>query len=163
MLLALTFGVASCGEQHEAPPEKTQVAETSRRVVALLDYVAADYGAAVKDGQVMNSTEYEVQVAFLADASELTGSLGGSAQSSEINGAIRHASEVVRERGAASQVATACRTARDLLLSTYAISLFPTRAPSFRRGAELYAHPPRRTAYGGSERNVAFRCALVQG
>ena len=47
--------------------------------MALLDYVAADYGGAVADGKVVSPDEYAEQGRFIADARQIAHELAGSA------------------------------------------------------------------------------------
>jgi hypothetical protein len=49
----------------------TDGADDARRLTAILHYVAADYGGAVRDGQAVSQTEYAEQVDFLVDVATL--------------------------------------------------------------------------------------------
>src|SRR5687768_8349636 len=50
-------------------------AEDARRLAAVLDYVAADYGEAVADGVVVDPEEYEEQLELLDEARRLAARL----------------------------------------------------------------------------------------
>ena len=53
-------------------------ARQTQQVAALVDYIAADYPAAVKDGQVVDESEYAEQRNLIEEASKLLPRLGGS-------------------------------------------------------------------------------------
>lgn len=110
-----------------------------RRVVALLDYVAADYEGAVRDGTVVDAAEYEEQLAFLREASERTKLLSGHDDTRrEVTAVIEAAMQLALARGPAAKVADATRRARGLLVDGYELRLGPALAPSLERGRTLY-------------------------
>jgi len=135
VLVLLLF--TSCLESPPGPVENAGLEETARRLVALLDYVAADYPDAVKSGEVVNALEYDEQKKFLGDAAELASSLPDDAHR-EAESAIANAAALVLARAPAVEVAQACRKARDPLLARYRVVLGPARTPSFEHGMVLF-------------------------
>ena len=134
-LVLLLF--TACVESPREPDESASLEETARRIVALLDYVGADYPEAVNSGQVLNSLEYDEHKTFLRDAAELTSSLPENPRR-EVEAAIKKAADLVLSRAPAVEVAQACRKARDPLLARYRAVLGPARTPSFERGMVLF-------------------------
>ena len=128
---------ASCRESH--PPAGDPVADDRvRRAAALLDYVAADYGEAVVDGQIASETEYREQVDFLRGAREIVAELP-AAQAEPVLARIAEAAQLVDVRAAAAQVLAACRAARAELLDRTGVTLGPSASVSLARGGEIFA------------------------
>lgn len=65
LLLALATAAALSGALAAAPDEKAQT------VVHMLDYISGDYPNFVRDGQVLNQSEYAEQLEFAAQATAL--------------------------------------------------------------------------------------------
>ncbi|HET8646995.1 MAG TPA: hypothetical protein VFO85_15980, partial [Vicinamibacteria bacterium] len=74
--VALAAGCTPARTDVRTPPPR---ASDAQRVVALLDYVAADYALAVSGGVVTSADEYAEQVRFVADALEIARELVGAA------------------------------------------------------------------------------------
>lgn len=110
-----------------------------RRIVALLDYVAADYPDAVRDGVVTSDAEYQEQLAFLREAKERLAALPGHADTRAVGTAIEDATRLVAARGSAAEVADATRRGRALLVAGFGLRLGPSLNPSLERGRTLFA------------------------
>ncbi|NOY25934.1 MAG: c-type cytochrome [Oligoflexia bacterium] len=111
--------------------------EDARRLGAILDYVAADYGGAVADGQVSSDNEYAEQVGFLKDAKELAQQLPPT--SVDVSAGIDDLVDSVDALAPASQVTAAALLLRHDVLEAYDVELTPTAAVSRQVGARLYA------------------------
>src|SRR5687768_16104395 len=76
IVVALALLVTACSSPAPppAPPGASQEDEI-RRFGAILDYVAADYAAAVVDGKIVDQGEYDEQIVFLKDAVALSAKL----------------------------------------------------------------------------------------
>ena len=129
--------LSACGARGTAPVDDHAV----RRVVALIDYVAADYGGAVRDGQVADENEYKEQLAFLKEAGERAAALpaGKGDARSRVLTALDAATQLVMARAPAPRVVEAMRNARDLVIRGYDIELGPSFPPSLERGRKLFA------------------------
>ncbi len=66
-MLALATAATLSGALAAAPDEKAQT------VVHMLDYISVDYPNFVRDGQVLNQSEYAEQLEFAAQATALFG------------------------------------------------------------------------------------------
>lgn len=138
-LVIAILALSACGTSSVEP--ETGDKHATRRVVALLDYVAADYGGAVKNGAVVDEAEYREQLAFLSEASERLVLLPAAKRASrdEVLTAIQEATQLASMHGEPAAVAAAVRRARGLLIANYGVRLGPSAAPSSERGRELFA------------------------
>ena len=133
--------LASC-DAHSSTAQ-SDVPDPVRRIAALLDYVAADYGQAVRDGAVLNEAEYREQVAFLEDARRLVPRLPrGADDRSEVLGdldaAIGSLLEQVDKKATADVVTRGCQRLRQQIIDSYGVVLAPRKPPSRESGHRLY-------------------------
>ena len=144
-LFALVLVAAGCSQSAEsaAPPPPSPEAEDVRRLAAILDYVAADYAGAVKDGAVLDTGEYDEQLSFMKDATALGGRLADAHSGvAEVVGLVEHKADP-------TQVAAAARALRKKVLDAHGLVLAPSAPPSREQAATLYAqtcascHGPR--------------------
>lgn len=136
----LIITIAACGAG-KSPSDAANEQQGVRRIVALLDYVAADYGGAVNNGVITSETEYREQLAFLQEAKERLAGLPAGSDNTRVNvdAAIDEAARLASSRAATSEVGDATRRARALLVTGYDVHLGPTLAPSAKRGRVLYS------------------------
>jgi high-affinity iron transporter len=111
------------------------VADDVRRLVALLDYVGADYPEAVEDGRIVDEEEYGEQLEFLERAAALAERLGGPG---DVAAGIVRIRELVQALAPAGEVEAACRALRRRALEIHGVVLAPAGIPSADRGAALY-------------------------
>ena len=139
-MLAVAAAMAGCTRATEnatpAPPDGGD----AQRLVALLDYVAGDYGRAVKDGKVESEFEYEEQLRFVADAHKMAAGLLGPTPAADdrVKPAIDRVESLVRARAAAHDVTLACRAAREDVVARFGLRTTPTERPSLARAEKLY-------------------------
>jgi high-affinity iron transporter len=113
-------------------------ADDAQRLVALLDYVAADYGGAVADGKVVSPDEYAEQGRFITDAREIAQELSGAADDPLVR-QVDGVAALVASKAAAGQVAAACRAAREAAVTRFGLQTAPPARPSLERARALYA------------------------
>ena len=115
------------------------VARQTQQVAALVDYIAADYPAAVKDGRVLDESEYAEQRNLIEEASKLLPKLGGSAVDQqrlvERLQAVRVAVEA-KESGVV--VGERCRAVRQILKESYQLKMVPSSKVSAGQAAEQF-------------------------
>ncbi|MBI3932214.1 MAG: FTR1 family protein [Acidobacteria bacterium] len=141
----LTLGLAP-GACQRAPVTMAPGAPASdggdaQRLVALVDYVAGDYGLAVKDGVEVSALEYQEQVRFVADARALARRLLGP-DVPEGEPLLRHlarAEALVLARADAAAVTEACRAARDAAVTRLGLHTSPAARPHLGPAEALYA------------------------
>lgn len=117
----------------DLPPEAR---EDARRLGAILDYVAVDYGGAVSAGQVSNADEYAEQVGFLQDATELARRLPTA--DVDVAAEVAGLRAKVEALAPAEDVAAEAQRVRRDVLGAYGVVLAPSSTPSRASGARLY-------------------------
>lgn len=122
---------------HAAPPTAPDRHEDARRLAAILDYVAGDYGEAVAGGAVVDREEYEEQLEFLGEARALAARL--AAADFPLTERIAGLEGKVRALAAADAFATDVRALRREVVTRYAVEVAPAKPPSHERGTALYA------------------------
>src|SRR5262245_25654507 len=131
-LLALAIGAGG------AAAGNAPVADDAQRLVALLDYVAADYGGAVQDGRVTSADEYAEQGRFISDAREIAHELARSAEDPLVR-QVDGVAAPVASKAPAGSVASACREAREAAVARFGLQTAPPARPSLERARALYA------------------------
>lgn len=137
-LLATLSG--GCRARPQAPAAAAVDGGDAQRLVALLDYVAGDYGRAVHEGVVASTLEYDEQLRFSADARALAARLVGPEQAADpLLARLAEIETHVRAKAAAGVVARACHAARDTVVERFRLRTTPTQRPSLARAQQLYA------------------------
>jgi len=122
-----------------APPAARDPGD-AQRLVALVDYIAGDYGRAVSSGRVVSPAEYDEQLRFAADArARAAGLLGPVAADDALLTRLGEVESLVRSRAGAEAVARACRGAREEAVARFGLKTVPTERPSLERARALYA------------------------
>lgn len=132
--------VAACSPSGEpaGAPAAPDVTDNVRRLAAILDYVAADYAGAVKDGAVAIQFEYDEQLEFLGDAETLAAKLPPK-PGLDVAGDLANLRALIVRIAPGPEVAAAARAARGELLAAYGVVLAPAAPPQLERGRTLYA------------------------
>lgn len=141
-LVLVLFAAFTGGCTARAPaggPADATVAEQVRRLGSILDYVAADYPAAVADGQVVNQLEYDEQLVFLDDAARMAAELPAADDAPDIAAAIAAIRAQVARKAAPEAVAEAARALRTQVMDGYGVVVAPAATPSLEQGRQLYA------------------------
>lgn len=125
--LILSFSLIAAAAQ---PP--------ARRSVALLDYVAGDYGRAIgPDGTVLSPTEHQEQIGFVQDAArELRADTGAAGE--ELAARIDALAVLVSARAPPAKVAAQARELREAIAGRFGVVLLPPRAPDLAAGERAY-------------------------
>ncbi len=109
----------------------------AQRVVAMLDYVAGDYGLAVRDGRVIAAAEYAEQVQFAAMLRRLgEGLLAGDEHA--LRERLLGVERLVEDKASPIAVAAACREARDAVVLRFGLPTQPAGRPDLARARALY-------------------------
>lgn len=115
-----------------------------QRLVSILDYVAADYGGAVRGGAVLQADEYDEQQRFLADARRIAGELlvtraQGDPVADPLIRGIDEVTESVARKAEPAEVETGCRALKAAVVERFGLRTAPTSRPSLERARQLYA------------------------
>jgi len=105
----------------------------------LLDYIAVDYSGAVADGQITSPSEYAEQQEFAATVATKIAGLPAKAQREALIAGAARLREAIDAKSEPKDVAEIAGALAASLLAAYPVPLAPTTAPSFERGAALYA------------------------
>ena len=104
----------------------------------LLDYVAVDYGGAVRGGKVVSASEYAEMREFSASVVEGISTLPPASAKSRLVAESQAFKALVERKASPEQVATAARALGTHLLAAYPVPLGPKQAPDLSRGAQLF-------------------------
>jgi high-affinity iron transporter len=109
----------------------------AQRVVALLDYVSADYALAVRDGRVIAEAEYAEQVQFAATLRSLAEGLLARDDHALREG-LAHVERLVLGKAEPAAVAESCRGIRDGFVRRFGLPTHPAGRPDLARAQALY-------------------------
>jgi high-affinity iron transporter len=137
LTLSISWTLATPALAAEAVP--AQPAQSLRRAVALLDYVAGDYGRAVGPaGEVLSPVEFAEQQQFLLEAAqEVRVDAGPSGE--DLVKRLEALHSRVAARASPGEVSMAARALRDEIAQRYKVALLPVHPPDLARGRALYA------------------------
>ena len=105
----------------------------------LLDYLAVDYGGAVRDGKIVSASEYSEMREFSASASERIAALPDNPAKNKLIAQSRSFQALVEHKASPETVAQAARALGADLLRAYPVPLGPRQIPDLARGATLFA------------------------
>ena len=114
--------------------------DQSRRLVALLDYLASDYKNAVQDGKVLSEDEYGEMQEFSKRSLELFKQLKelDKADKAGIEPALKSLASQIQNKADAKSVSAVAKGAKEKLIAAYSIVPYPRQIPSFAGGKKLY-------------------------
>jgi high-affinity iron transporter len=160
---AVLLAVLSCGPTLAAGSSELAIpgvadrgSEDAVRLVFLLQYVGADYAAAVADGRVVNEAEYSENREFAGQIADLFARLQTSipaAKAQAIEREVHRIVELVDARGEPRLVREAAESAIPRLVEALALRAFPRQRPDPARARALYAEncTPCHGARGGGD------------
>ncbi len=135
--LVLCLGAAQASESAGRPAERA-----TQRVAQVVDYVAADYAGAVRDGQVIEASEYAEQQELLGAARKLLPELAAAAPDPAslptLATQLSAVEKAVADKASPETVQKLCRVVRETLKSAFALRMVPAAAVQADRGAALY-------------------------
>lgn len=116
-----------------------ETAEGAPKALHLLDYIAADYPAAVEGGKVIDEAEYLEQQTFLGELQGLIADLPAKPERSELEQGVNGLRTAIAARKDGADVTRQARQLGAKLAVTYEVSQAPVITPDPTRGAPLYA------------------------
>lgn len=122
-----------------ALPAALQAQDGSQTVLHLLDYIAVDYAAAVENGEIKNSAEYDEMREFAGQVESVIAGLPAKPAQPRLRNEASALAQKVEAKAAPTIIAAEATALRDALIRTYGIQVAPKRAPDLKRGAALYA------------------------
>lgn len=117
----------------------SEAGRSTQRVAQVVDYVAADYPGAVKNGSIIEESEYKEQLELLSEARKQLGELSGDpeaqkALAKELDAVVA----AVENKAEPGEVLARCRKVRERLKSAFGLRLSPTGTLDAGRGATLF-------------------------
>lgn len=133
-LIVLALLLGGQGTAMAASPPQDDV----RQAWQLLDYIAADYSGAVRDGKVLSASEYAEMREFAASAREHIHTLPDTSNHAALLAAADALVQRIGLRAPAPDVANAAHALANDLLATYGLPTVLAKVPNLQRGAQLY-------------------------
>jgi len=115
--------------------EKDTAAQT---ILSLLDYVAVEYPAFVRDGIVVDAGEYAEQIEFSGQVRELIAGLPANPERAQWEARADALHAMIQSKHDGAQVADLAREIQRGLIAAYDIAVAPAHAPDVAAAATLY-------------------------
>jgi high-affinity iron transporter len=112
--------------------------EKTRQIWQMLDYLAVDYGGAVKDGQIVSKKEYAEIVEFSQNAEQQIRDLPETTAKAKLAQEASELRKLIADKASIDLVAGRTRSLAGALLSAYPIPVSPSHTPNLQHGARLY-------------------------
>src|SRR5215213_8935129 len=135
LLLSLAVFLAGLGSVPAAAAPQAEDVGTAWR---LLDYVAVDYGGAVRGGKVVSASEYAEMREFSASVADKIAALPPGPAKAKLLSQSAQFKALVERKAPPEQVASVARALGAELLSAYPVPLGPQQPPDLARGAQLF-------------------------
>ena len=123
----------------------------AQTIVHLLDYISVDYPAFVRDGQVLNPSEYAEQREFALQVRELLGGLPPSSNTPVLLDDAKRLEAQILARADGTEVIRIAGTLRSRVIQAYSLIVAPQMAPDLDLGAKLFQSHCS-TCHGGAGR-----------
>lgn len=133
LLLLLALFVVSAARAAAADEEKAQT------VVHMLDYIGVDYPNFVRDGKVLNQSEYQEQLEFATQSLTLLQQLPPQSQQAALLEQGHRLRGSIEAKAAGTEVAAAASALREGVIGAYHLSVAPRQVPDVKVGARLFA------------------------
>jgi high-affinity iron transporter len=125
-----------------AGPAGSSAAEEPDAFASLLhtlDYLAVDYGGAVKDGEVLDPGEYAEQVEFATSVGGMIAGLPARPERAALQATAAGLLAAVRDKRPADDVAAVATDLRRRIIDLYEIRVAPRQVPDLRLAATDFA------------------------
>ena len=110
----------------------------SKRLLFLLEYIGADYGAAVEDGAIINAFEYQEMTSFSGILVEQFDVLRRHGASEEVKGELLRLQEMIRNLRPWSEILALVGELTTTLFEELLIVSYPAETPNLPRGERLF-------------------------
>jgi high-affinity iron transporter len=135
LLLALMLLAAHPGAVKAAPAATDEKAQT---VVHMLDYIGVDYPGFVRDGKVLNESEYAEQLEFSTQAIDLLAQLPSQPAQPALLEQARRLQRSIQDKAAGTEVAALANDLRQQVILAYKLTVAPKQTPDLKLGARLF-------------------------
>lgn len=100
-----------------------------------LDYLAVDYGGAVKDGTVLDRGEYDEQVDFATSVGHMIAGLPARPERAALQATAAGLLAAIRDKRSADEVAAVATDLRRRIIDLYEVRVAPRQVPDLRPAA----------------------------
>jgi len=129
LLCALTVSFATTAQAAEADV---------RRIWQLLDYLAVDYGGAIKNGSVASASEYEEMREFAKTSQSKMAALEPHPERAALVAEAQSLSVAIEAKKSSEEVAALAKALANHLLSAYPVPSAPPTPPLVAKAAAMY-------------------------
>lgn len=134
LFVLIGFLYAASPVMAQSSPEQ----DKAKQIWQLLDYLAVDYGGAVKDGKVVSDPEYAEMQEFALSAERQLGELSANPAQKDLQQQATQLRSLIAEKSPAATVSTKARGLAGALLAAYPVPVSPSKAPDLKLGAKLF-------------------------
>jgi high-affinity iron transporter len=134
LIAFLAFALAGLSPSLAAAAQPANIQTTWQ----LLDYVAVDYGGAIRGGKVISTSEYAEMREFSASAAEQVSSLPAKPAKAALVAESSRFKSLIEAKASPENVANAAHDLGRHLLAAYPVPLGPKQPPDLARGAQLF-------------------------
>lgn len=118
--------------------EEVSTQDKAKQLWQMLDYLAVDYGKAVKDGKVANPGEYAEMQEFAHTAERQLAALPATPTQPDLLKGVAALRTAIEAKMAPATVSDQARTLAAGVLAAYPVPVAPLKLPDLRQGAALY-------------------------
>ena len=129
---------APAGASGSGPLASAAQAESGPTIVHLLDYVAVDYPATVREGRVVDEAEYREQLEFVGQVAQLLRAMPAVAERERLLQQAAQLGRRIEGKAPAEEVSRAADALRWDVVKVYGLTVAPKRAPNVQAVAALY-------------------------
>jgi len=116
----------------------TAYANTSARLLQLIDYVGVDYSGAVQDGEVINANEYAEMVEFGATIETLSSKLKDGPKTTLLRTQASDLRQLIVNKAPVVNIQSLTRQMRVYAVNSLGLKMTPDHRPDLVRGKTLY-------------------------
>ncbi|WP_136416103.1 FTR1 family protein [Herbaspirillum sp. ST 5-3] len=136
LFLIALFCLISSVSTAQADEAGTQ--DKAKQIWQLLDYLAVDYGKAVKDGKVASKDEYAEMQEFAHAAERQLAELPATPATPALLKGAAGLRAAIAEKAPPATVGDQARNLASGLLAAYPVPMSPTKLPDLQQGVKLY-------------------------
>ena len=113
-------------------------ADSSQRLIQMLDYIGVDYPHTIKDSRIVDPVEYTEMREFSTELVKLMNSMPENEEKHSLLSAVQVIENAIQQKQDGQVVASKTRKLKQKLIQSYAIVISPAHVPDIRQMASLY-------------------------
>ena len=112
---------------------------TAQTIVHMLDYISVDYPEFVKDGKVLDESEYKEQLEFATQTAALLTKLHATPEQATLLAQSEQLKQRIAVRAPGTEISALASALRWKIIEVYKLAVAPRVIPDLKHGATLYA------------------------